>query len=81
MIEDLSLLLMYLTAFTEKAGDQTEAGDQTVLRTWKNYSFEAVDSLVDKALISTRHGNKSAYISEEGVRRAKDIAVRLGIEI
>ena len=75
MIEDLSLLLMYLTAFTEKAGDQT------VLRTWKNYSFEAVDTLVDKALISTRHGNKSAYISEEGVRRAKDIAVRLGIEI
>ena len=75
IIEELSLLLMYLTAFQE------EKGEETALRTWKNYSFEAVDNLVDKGYILTRHGNKSAYFLDEGIAKAKEIAAAYGIKV
>ena len=75
IIEELSLLLMYLTAFQEGKGKEA------ALRTWKNYSFEAVDSLVDKGYILTRHGNKSAYFLDEGIAKAKEIAAAYGIKV
>ena len=58
-IEDMTLMLMYLTCFGERSGDTI------YLRTWKNYPFDVVDTLCDKDLIDTRHGNKSAYILDE----------------
>ena len=74
-IEDLTLMLMYLTCFGERSGDTI------YLRTWKNYPFDVVDALCDKDMIDTKHGNKSAYILDEGKRRAEELLKEYGIGI
>ncbi len=72
-IEEMTLMLMYMTHFRERSGDLV------ALRTWKNYPFDIVDRLCDKELIDTKHGNKSAYILPEGKKRAEELLREYGI--
>lgn len=51
------------------------------MRTWKNYPFDVVDTICDMDLIDTKHGNKSAYILDEGKRRAEELLKEYGIGI
>ena len=70
-ISNLSLMLMYLTSWTERRGE--------FRRCWKGYDFDILDQLVDAGLISTSHGAKSAYLTEDGERRAVQLIKAYGI--
>lgn len=69
-IEDLTLLLLYLQSWKE----------YNSLRAWKGYDFNVLNKLNEKGLVDDKHGNKSLYITEEGIERAKTIMAKIKIE-
>ncbi len=72
-IEELSLSLMYLTRFEERVGSGT------AVWAWKGYPFSAIDSLVEKDYIDTKPRSKSAYLTESGIAKAKELLSKYGI--
>lgn len=46
-------------------------------RVWKRYDFATMDALHEKGLITEpRSRQESVYLTDEGLRRAKELAVR-----
>jgi len=69
-INELTLLLLYLTSWEE------DAGFTKVIRSWKGYPFESLNELTDGGFISSSRGAKSVYLTEEGIEKAKELAIR-----
>ena len=70
--QDLTLVLLYLNAWPEKAGDEP------VYRSWKGYNFDTLDALVEqKSVYEGNKKNKSIYLTPEGVERAKQLVSEL----
>jgi hypothetical protein len=67
LLEDLSLLLIYLTSWREKIPDGY------LLRAWKGYDFGVLDALMEKDLIHGSRRVKSVYLTDEGVARAEKL--------
>jgi hypothetical protein len=65
LARDLALALMYLSSWTERDGDAR--------RFWKGFDFALLNQLADEELISDSRGAKSAYLTDEGVGRAKQL--------
>jgi hypothetical protein len=64
-------MLMYLTSWQERAGE--------LRRFWKSYDFDILDEFVERDLVSSSHRAKSAYLTEDGERSAKELLKRYGI--
>ena len=69
-INELTLLLLYLTSWEE------DAGFTTVRRSWKGYPFESLNELADGGFVSESRGAKSVYLTEEGIEKARELARR-----
>lgn len=67
-IEDLTLLLAYLTSWDENP--QGSFGLNPSLRAWKGYDFEVLDSLQKQEFIDQSHRAKSLYLTDKGIERA-----------
>ncbi len=69
-IEELSLMLMYLTRFSDD-----DEFCRYMEMAWKNYAFDALNALDQKELIfqprSSRGYSKYAYLTESGKARAR----------
>jgi len=65
-IEDLTLLLLYLTSWEE----QVVPSLSPIHRAWKGFRFEVLDTLEEKGLLSQSRRAKSVVLTEEGVRKA-----------
>ena len=78
-MHDLTLALIYLTRMSEerKGSDLWDIKD---FRAWKNYEWDTVDKLDEEGLVSSKHGNKSLWLTEDGVKKAREILDMLGIE-
>jgi hypothetical protein len=63
----LTLLLIYLNSWEEKNFDTP------VHRAWKGYDFDALNALEEKGYISQSKTAKSVYLTEEGVKLAKEL--------
>jgi len=68
LLHDLALVVMYLSSWTER-------GD-TARRFWKGFDFDVLNHLAEEALISDSRRAKSAYLTDEGIRRAQDLLSR-----
>jgi len=66
-IEEMVLLLIYLTSWEEKVLDTK------VLRSWKGYPFEVLDELKSKYLLSGSKVAKSVYLTDTGIKKAKEL--------
>ena len=66
-IEELTLLLLWLTSWQE--GSSNEA----LYRAWRGYDFDILDALRKKELITGSYRAKSVYLTEKGVREAKKL--------
>ena len=75
-LHDMTLAMLYLTRFKEHSRFSSE--DQ-LFRAWKSYDWDTLNKLSEKELIIDRHGNKSLYLTEEGVEKAKEILEKYGI--
>lgn len=71
LIEDLTLLLIYLCSWEEKL-----ASDLIIRRAWKGYLFEVLDALEEEGYISQTRRAKSVTLTEEGILRAQEIEER-----
>lgn len=65
LMKDLSLALIFLTAWKEK-------GDE-IFRAWKGYDFTILDDLKEQGLIDFSYKAKSLYLTEEGEEKAKEL--------
>jgi hypothetical protein len=65
---ELSLLLMYLRSWKEPPFG--------VVRFWKNFSFDIMDDLAEQGLIQDSHRAKSAYLTDAGIQRARELLAR-----
>ncbi|MDI6884585.1 MAG: DUF6429 family protein [Hadesarchaea archaeon] len=70
-IEDLTLLLIYLTSWDENP--KREYGDKPRLRAWKGYDWGVLDALQEKGFIVFQRRQKSVFLTEKGVERAKEL--------
>lgn len=66
-IKELTLLLLYLTSWKEK----DISGEWN--RSWKGYPFETLNELMDEDMIRGSYRSKSVYITEDGVKNAKEL--------
>jgi len=67
-LEELTLLLIYLTSWREKV-----VPDFYIQRAWKRYDFGILDNLVEKGYITGSKRAKSIYLTDEGIEQAKAI--------
>lgn len=76
-IEELTLLLMYLTSWEEKGYTYDEKGniEETKIKNcWKGYEFEILNSLTDKGyLIPANYKNKSVALTKSGEEMSKKL--------
>lgn len=72
LAHDLSLVLMYLWSWTERPGEPP--------RFWKGFRFEILNQLDEEGLIQDSRRAKSAYLTEAGVRRARELLTEYGWE-
>ena len=73
-IKELTLMLLYLTSWTEKAPYDYQ-------RSWKGYDFDILNELADDELISDSKRAKSVVIYEDGVIRAKELLIKYGLDL
>lgn len=73
VLEELSLILMYLTRFRERK--------EHIWRAWKGYDFTVLDHLSENEYISFSYKAKSLYLEEKGIEKAKQLMQKYGIEI
>ena len=73
VLEELSLMLMYLTRFRERK--------EEIWRAWKGYDFAVLDNLQNNEYISFSYKAKSLYLEEKGIEKAKELLQKYGIEI
>ena len=77
-LHDLTLALIYLTrqANTRNPDDFWKIDS---FRAWKSYDWDTVDKLDAEGFVIDKHGNKSLWLTEDGVKRAREILDELGI--
>lgn len=78
-MEELTMMLLYLSRFTER----DRFSDENDWYAWKGYNFDALNKLDDEDYIRQRSRpsrTKSVYITEEGVKRAKELMEKYGVE-
>jgi len=71
IIEDLTLLLLYLTSWEEPV-----YGALTVQRAWKGFRFEALDALEEAGYLNQTREAKSVTLTKSGIERARALASR-----
>lgn len=75
-VKELSLLLMYLTRFNSQ--DRFSAEENNA---WKGYPFKVLDELEEEGFINQgSHQSKSVHIHQEGLKKAKELLTKYGIE-
>ncbi|ODG90978.1 MULTISPECIES: DUF6429 family protein [Bacillaceae] len=75
LIDDLTLLLLFLTAFEENT-----VLDETTLRSWKGYPFDTLNKLLNNNLIFFSNRAKSVYLTEDGIELANKLLQKYTIQ-
>jgi len=70
-VQDLTLMLMFLTSWIERPGE--------LPRCWKGYDFGVLDALAEQGLISDSRRARSAYLTDDGAERARQLLAHYGI--
>jgi hypothetical protein len=71
-IEELTLVMLYLTSGVEQ--------HKPVRRSWKGYTFHALDSLNTEGLIQNSRKTDNVVITDDGVEEAKRLLQKYGID-
>jgi cytoplasmic iron level regulating protein YaaA (DUF328/UPF0246 family) len=70
MIQDLCLLLMFLTGWEE---DSRKNQGEKIYRAWKGYLFEVLNKLADDKLIVQFANTKSVTLTDAGKQKAQQL--------
>ena len=84
-IEELTMLLLYLTSWNEegyKYDEKDNLSKQQFKKSWKGYSFEALNVLTDKGMLyPSKHKTKSITLTQEGEEYATKLLEKYGNRI
>ncbi len=72
LIEELTLLLLFLSSWEEKNGPSTG-----LRKAWKGFTYSTLNALEDRGLIHQSRRARSVTLSEEGLALAHELAQRL----
>jgi len=72
-VKELTLMLIYLTSWKEKEFNEEYR------RSWKGYDFGVLNELIDEELLFGSRKSKSVYIDENGIKAAKKLLIKYGI--
>jgi hypothetical protein len=72
VLEDLTLLLLYAQSWREKVAEALY-----VTRSWKGYDFGVLDRLSEKGYITGSRTAKSVILTDEGLKRGKQLKQKL----
>lgn len=76
-VEELTLLLMYLTSWEEESlyyNENNNFNKDLLKKAWKGYSFDAINQLTNKGyLFPSKYKNKSVTLTKEGEKLAKEL--------
>lgn len=76
-IEELTLLLMYLTSWKEEClyYDENDNLNKDIFKNaWKSYSFDVINELTNKGyLFPSKDKNKAVTLTKEGEELAKKL--------
>lgn len=76
-IEELTLLLMYLTSWEEESlyyDENNNLNKDELKNAWKGYSFETINELTNKGyLFPSKYKNKSVTLTKDGEKLAKEL--------
>ncbi len=73
--KELTLLLLYLNSWEEKALDETYR------RSWKGYDFGDLNELSGEELIFDPKRSKSIIFNDSGIKQAKALAEKYGVDV
>jgi hypothetical protein len=73
-IDELTLLLLYLTSFKEDYG----LGEAQ--RSWKGYPFESLNELSENDFIRDSKRSKSVYLTDRGTEQAIELMKKYNIK-
>jgi len=73
-IDELTLLLLYLTSFSDDYGFGEEK------RSWKGYPFQSLNKLNDKLYIVDNKRAKSISFTDEGIKKAQKLMKKYHID-
>ena len=73
-LKELTMMLIYLTSWTEKDPYDYQ-------RSWKGYDFDIIDELAGEGMISNTKRTKSVVIYDEGIKMAKELLVKYGLDL
>jgi hypothetical protein len=71
IVEDLTLLLLHLTAWEERVYE-----GMTIHRAWKGFRFEALDALAQAGYLNQSRGARSVTLTQAGIEHARALAAR-----
>jgi Mn-dependent DtxR family transcriptional regulator len=76
-VEELTLLLMYLTSWEEKGYVEDNNGniiEAKIKKSWKGYSFDSINELTNKGLLyGSSYKSKSVSLTKEGEKKANEL--------
>jgi hypothetical protein len=72
-IDELTLLLLYLTSFADDYG----LGEGK--RSWKGYPFESLNELNENKYIVGSKRSKSVHLTEDGIKQAQELMKKYNI--
>ena len=72
-VKELTMMLLYLTSWTER-------GPYSILQSWKGYDFDILNEMEEEGLISGSVRAKSVVLSEDGIRAAKELLQKYGLD-
>jgi len=78
-MEELTMMLLYLSRFIER----DRFSDENNWYAWKGYNFDVLNKLDDEDYIHQGlhpSRTKSVYITEEGIKRAKELMEKYGVK-
>jgi hypothetical protein len=77
-VRDLTVILFYLTRWTEKPRPKLPLGVEVPWRAWKGQDWEALDRLKEEGLIGFTYRVKSVGLTDTGEREAQRLLERYG---
>ena len=78
-IRDLTLMLLYLTRWTEMPLRKLPPGVEIAWRAWKGHDWDALDRLKEEGHIDFNYRAKSVGFTDQGEQEARRLLRRYGL--
>lgn len=79
-VRDLTMMLLYLTRWTEQDLRKLKRGEEVAWRSWKGHDWAALDKLQEEGLIAFSYKAKSLGLTEAGEEEAQRLLRKYGLE-